>query len=79
MCLAVLIVCRKGILDPKKPANRHTGYPGQAMQFLAAGQKHSNLLSLKKKDRIQKNLEKIQIFLLRRRELEEIKKQNRSF
>jgi hypothetical protein len=39
----VLIVCKKGILDPKTPANRETGYPGQAMQFVAAGQKNSNL------------------------------------
>jgi hypothetical protein len=35
--LAELIVCRKGNLDPKTPANRHTGCPGKAMPFLAAG------------------------------------------
>jgi hypothetical protein len=41
MCLAMLIVCRKGILDPKTPANTDAGYPGQAMQFLAAEQNNS--------------------------------------
>ncbi len=35
MYLAVWIVCKKGILDPKTPAERDTGYPGQAIQFLA--------------------------------------------
>ncbi len=28
-----------GILDPKTPANRQTGCPGLAMQFVAAGHK----------------------------------------
>ncbi len=39
MWLAVLFVYRKGILDPKTAANRHTECPGQAMKFLAAGHK----------------------------------------
>ncbi len=35
------LLCWLCIFDPKKPANtsRHTGGPGQAMQFLAAGHK----------------------------------------
>jgi hypothetical protein len=45
MCLAVLVVCRKGIVDPKTHAKRDTGYPGQAMQFLADGHKISILVS----------------------------------
>ncbi len=31
----------KGVLDPKTPANRETGWVGQAIQFLAAGHKNS--------------------------------------
>ena len=39
LCVFVWNICRKGLLDPKKPANRYAGYPGQAMQFLAEGHK----------------------------------------
>jgi hypothetical protein len=34
-------VCRKGVLDPKTPANRDTGYLSQAIQILAAGHQKS--------------------------------------
>ncbi len=46
MYITVCIVCRKGVLDPKIPANRDTGWPGQAIEFLAAGHKTSNQFSL---------------------------------
>ncbi len=36
LCVLRWIVCRKGVLDPKTPAKRDTGYPSQAIQFLAA-------------------------------------------
>jgi len=45
MCLAVWIVCRKGVLDPKTPADTVTGWPGQAIEFLGAGHKNSNWFS----------------------------------
>jgi hypothetical protein len=56
MWLAVLIVCRKGILYPKTPANRHIGCPGQAMQFLAAGHR-LRIEFLRNAERIQNNPE----------------------
>ncbi len=41
LCDLLWIVCRKGVPDPKTPANRDTGYPSQAIQFLAAGNQKS--------------------------------------
>ena len=43
LCVLRWIVCRKGVLDPKKPANRDTG---QAIQFLAVGHKNSGFESV---------------------------------
>jgi hypothetical protein len=52
--LAVWIVCRTSILDPKTPANRHTGCHGHAMQILAVG--HTIRVSfLRNAEQIQKN------------------------
>jgi hypothetical protein len=56
--LAVSIVCRKGTLDPKTPSNRHTGCLGQAMQFLAAGNKIRTGFP-RKAETIQKNSDEI--------------------
>jgi hypothetical protein len=59
--VAISIICRKGIFDPKTLANRDTGYPCQEMQFLAAGQKNSNLFSQEYKkysEEIRRNREK---------------------
>ena len=60
LCVLRWIVCRKGVLDPKKPANRDTG---QAIQFLAVGHKNSRFESVfsgiqKEFRRLQKNSEK---------------------
>ncbi len=41
LCVLRWIVCRKGVLDPKTPANGDTGHPNQAIQFLAAGHQKS--------------------------------------
>ncbi len=67
MWLDVLIVYRKGILDPKTPANRHTGCPGQAIQFLTSGHiirigflRNSEIIE-KNSDEIKKNLDRIKM------------------
>jgi hypothetical protein len=59
MWLAVWIVCRTSILDPKTPANRQTGCHGHAMQFLAVGHK-IRISFLRNAEQIQKNSDKIQ-------------------
>jgi hypothetical protein len=59
MWLAVWIVCRTSILDPKTPANRQTGCHGYVMQFLAVG--HEIRISfLRNAEQIQKNSDIIQ-------------------
>jgi hypothetical protein len=58
MLLAVLIICRKSILDPITPANGHTGHPDQEMQFLEEGHKIRTGF-LKNAERIQKNADEI--------------------
>jgi hypothetical protein len=66
MWLAIWIVCRTTILDPKTPANRQTGCHGHAMQFLAVGHKvrinfRSNSVQIQKNsDKIQNNLDLIE-------------------
>jgi hypothetical protein len=67
----VWIACRTGILDqdtwtqwtsildPKTPANRQTGCPDHAMQFLAVGHK-IRISFLRNAEQIQKNSYKIQ-------------------
>jgi hypothetical protein len=59
MWLAVWMVCRTSILDPKTPANRQTGCHEHAMQFLAVGHK-IRISFLRNADQIQKNSDKIQ-------------------
>ncbi len=57
MWLAVWIVCRTSILDPKTSTNRQTGCHGHAI--LAVGNK-IRISFLRNAEQIQKNLDKIQ-------------------
>jgi hypothetical protein len=59
MWLAVWIVCRTSILDPKTPANGQTGCSGHTMKFLAVGHK-IRIGFLRKAERIRENSDKIQ-------------------
>ncbi len=68
MWLAVLIVCRKKILDPKTPADRLTGCPDQAVRFLAAGYKIQTGF-LRNAEQIQKNSDEMERNLDRQKEV----------
>ncbi len=41
LCVLRWVVCRKGVLDPKTPAERDTGNPSQAIKFMAEGHQKS--------------------------------------
>jgi hypothetical protein len=66
MWLAVWIVCRASILDPRTPANRQTGCHDNTMQFLAVGHKirisfFRNAEQIRKtSDEIQKNFDLVE-------------------
>jgi hypothetical protein len=59
MWLAVWIVCRISMIDPKTPASRQARCHGHAMQFLAVGHK-IRISFFRNAEQIQKNSDEIQ-------------------
>ncbi len=58
MWIAVSIVCRNSILDPKTPANRQTGRHGR--DVVPGGGHEIQISFLRNAEQIQKNSDKVQ-------------------